>query len=376
VIEFSYWPEVAGERATQHRATYSGVSAGGIMRKPCFLLTVAFGLLLTSGTGAQSNPQNDGAIVEQAPCPVRPVGTYEQYAVAAKSAYFKALENAQQSGTTGPKMQVPANLTKLILSREEFERRSSYTGVDCQRIVYLSDRLKVVGYIWKPKGSADKKLPLVIYNRGGFREVGKLRPWARFGFYDFVCNGFVVIGSQYRGVDGGEGKEELGGADVRDVLNLIPLAKSLGYVDMNNVFIFGESRGGMMTYLALKHGIPVNAAAVKSAGTDFFANLKDRPEFGKVYQQLIPDYDKRPDEALRERSAIAWAEKISAPLLILHGAGDELIGAGTTLAFAQKLQEFGKTYELIIYAGDDHNLLLNSGDGDKRVVEWFKKFMR
>ena len=345
------------------------------MRKTYFLLTVAL-VLLTSGASAQSNPQNDGAIVEQAPCPARPVGTYEKYVEAAKSDYLKAMESAKQNGAKVFKMELPADLTKLVLSREEFERRSSYAGVDCQRIVYLSDGLKVVGYIWKPKGSASKKLPLVIYNRGGTRESGKLRPWERFGFYDFVSTGFVVIGSQYRGVDGGEGREELGGADVRDVLNLIPLARSLGYVDMNNVFMVGESRGGMMTYVALKNNIPVNAAAVKSGGTDFSGNLKDRPEFGKVYQQLIPNYDKRPDEALRERSAIAWAEKINVPLLILHGGGDELIGAGRTLAFAQKLQELGKTYELVIYAGDDHNLSLNSTDADRRIVEWFRKFMK
>jgi len=52
-------------------------------------------------------------------------------------------------------------------------------------------------------------------------------------------------------------REEFGGAEIHDVLNLIPLAKSLGYVDMDNVFILGVSRGGMETYLALKNGIPV-----------------------------------------------------------------------------------------------------------------------
>lgn len=100
---------------------------------------------------------------------------------------------------------------------------------------------------------------------------------------------------------------------MRDVLNLIPLARSLGNVDMNNVFMVGESRGGMMTYLALKHNIPVNAAAVKSGGTDFIGNLKDRPEFGKAYQQLIPDYEKRLDEALRKHSAIALAGENQCP---------------------------------------------------------------
>src|SRR6185369_8758903 len=102
-----------------------------------------------------------------------------------------------------------------------------------------------------------QKVAAIIYNRGGNREFSKLMPWMQYGFYDYVSNGFVVIGSQYRGVDGGEGREEFGGAEIHDVLNLIPLAKSLGYVDMDNVFILGVSRGGMETYLALKNGIPV-----------------------------------------------------------------------------------------------------------------------
>lgn len=83
-----------------------------------------------------------------------------------------------------------------------------------------------------------------------------------------------------------------------------------------------------------------------------------------------------PDESLRQRSAIAWAEKINVPLLIQHGGADELIGAARTLSFVQKLQELGKTYELIIYAGDDHDLLLNSLDADRRIIEWFKQFMK
>src|SRR6185369_5227400 len=113
-----------------------------------------------------------------------------------------------------------------------------------------------------------QKVAAIIYNRGGNREFSKLMPWMQYGFYDFVSNGFVVIGSQYRGNDGGEGREEFGGAEVRDVLNLIPLAKSLDYVDMSNVFMFGESRGGMMSYLALAYNIPVGAAATIGGAVD------------------------------------------------------------------------------------------------------------
>jgi dipeptidyl aminopeptidase/acylaminoacyl peptidase len=272
---------------------------------------------------------------------------------------------------------MPPDFEKRILSREEFEKRKAYDGIDCQRIEYLSDGLKVVGYIWKPKNSEGKKLPLIIFNRGGNRERSKLEPWMAGGFYEFVSNGFVVIGSQYRGADGGEGKEEYGGADLHDVLNLLPLARSLSYVDMNNVFMFGNSRGGMMTYLALKQNVPVNAAAVLSGVTDLPGNAQDHPELvSTIYQELIPDFEKRRDEAMRERSAVQWPEKINVPLLIMHGTADRSIGAGRTLAFAQKLQDMGKNYELIIYAGGDHGLTLDRADTERRVLEWFRRHVR
>lgn len=250
-------------------------------------------------------------------------------------------------------------------------------GIECLRIGYTSDGLRVVGYIWKPRDTGGRRLPLVIFNRGGTRERSRLEPWMAGGFREFVSRGFVVIGSQYRGVDGGEGVEEYGGADVRDVLNLVPLARSLDYVDMRNVFVFGNSRGGMMTYLALKHGLPVNAAAVMSGITDLAGNAEDQPGYYPAsYAGLIPDYAHRPAEAMRERSAVAWPERIGAPLLILHGAADTIVSARRALEFAQRLQAIGATYELVLYAGDDHGLRTNRRDADARVVAWFTRHLR
>jgi dipeptidyl aminopeptidase/acylaminoacyl peptidase len=330
-------------------------------------------LLLLSVVGRIA-AESDGTIVQQTPCPPRPSGTYEQYVESARTGYERTIESAMKEGF---QLEMPPDFEKRILSREEFEKRKAYDGIDCQRIEYLSDGLKVVGYIWKPKNSEGKKLPLIIFNRGGNRERSKLEPWMAGGFYEFVSNGFVVIGSQYRGADGGEGKEEYGGADLHDVLNLLPLARSLSYVDMNNVFMFGNSRGGMMTYLALKQNVPVNAAAVLSGVTDLPGNAQDHPELvSTIYQELIPDFEKRRDEAMRERSAVQWPEKISVPLLIMHGTADRSIGAGRTLAFAQKLQDLGKNYELIIYAGGDHGLTLDRADTERRVLEWFRRHMR
>ena len=57
--------------------------------------------------------------------------------------------------------------------------------------------------------------------------------------------------------DGSEGRDEMGGADVDDLMDVLPLARSLAYVDTNNLFMYGESRGGMMTYQAVRRGFPV-----------------------------------------------------------------------------------------------------------------------
>jgi len=344
------------------------------MRKARFLLTVALLFLCISGAAAQNPALSDGTIVEHTPCAPSSVSTYEQYAEAFKRFQMREVEAAQREGF---RMELPTDISPRLVSREEFERRRAYAGFECRRIMYLSDGLKVVGFLWKPQDTAGKRFPLIIFNRGGNREFGKLTPWSHFGFYTYVSNGFVVLASQYRGNDGGEGREEYGGAEVRDVLTLLPLAQSLGYVDMHNIFMLGWSRGGMMTYLALKHNMPVNAVAVGGGLTDLVSEGKRRPALANVWRELSPGFEKRGEALLRERSAVYWAEQINVPVLILHGGADwRAEPMSQAQAFAKRLQELGKTYELIIYPDDDHGLSLNRADSDRKIVEWFRRYMK
>src|SRR5436190_16161327 len=340
------------------------------MRKILALITLTFLLLCVSSAIARNNAANSGDIVEQTPCAPNSV-TYEQFLERFKQRQTQDIEAAKREGVT---IEPDPRLISRLPSKDEYERRRTYAGLECQRIRYLSDGLKVVGYIWKPKNTIGKKLPVIIYNRGGNREFSKLTPWMQYGFYDLVSNGFVVIGSQYRGNDGGEGHEEFGGADVHDVLNLIPLARSLGYIDMNNVFMFGESRGGMMAYLALTNNIPVNAVATIGGVVDLVS--KDRPRMLTNYEELIPDFSKHSEESLRERSAVYCAERLNIPPFIIQGNADWRQKPSQTLSLAQKLQGLGKTYELIVYSGDNHPVAYNREDANRRIIEWFRRYMK
>ena len=343
------------------------------MKRIRFFLPIAFLCLWSFSLAAQSDVKNDGALVEQVPCAANPIGTYAQYLEASTHTFADEIEVAKREGF---RMEMPGDLKAHLLSKEEFERENAYAGFECRHVTYMSDGLKVTGFIWKPKDTQGKKFPLIIVNHGGSGDASKLKPWGHFGYYGYVSSGFVVIGPQYRGIDGGEGHDEFGGADLHDVMNVIPLARSLGYVDMNNVFMMGASRGGMMVYLALKNNIPVSAAAVISGVADLISSGKERPAMVGVYKRLIPDFEKRGDESLRERSVLYWADKINTPVLLLQGTADWRVNTSQVLALAEKLQESGKSYQLIVYANDAHGVPLNRADADRRIVEWFRMHMK
>jgi dipeptidyl aminopeptidase/acylaminoacyl peptidase len=343
------------------------------MRTPSILTLVALLLFGLPGFARSQTTPPDGTIVDDAPCAVPAKRTYEQYL---KDQRASIEEEVRIAASEGYKLNYLENFDRFVFSKEEFDRRQSFTDYDCRKIKYLSDGLKIVGFIWKPKNTTGKKLPLVIVNRGGNPNLDLLTP-QRF-YYPFVTSGFVVIGSQYRGADGGEGKDEFGGADVNDVFNLIPLARSLGYVDTDNVFMYGASRGGMQALLAIKKGIPINAVAVSGALTDLPAAARERPRVSeRVWSRLIPGFADRTEEVLRERSAVYFAERISVPVLILQGGADWRSSAGSqALGLASKLQSLGKTYELHIYAEDDHPLSINRLERDREIIEWFKRYMK
>src|SRR5919202_4580567 len=169
---------------------------------------------------------------------------------------------------------------KRAYPREVVERMHDSRDLELLKIKYLSDGLKVSGFIYKPKGVAGKKFPVVIWNRGGVGEDTIISVENFLDLYEmhrYASEGFVVLASQYRGYDGGEGRDEVGGADTDDVLNLIPLARSLGYADMTRVFMFGFSRGAQMTLQAIRRGAPLRAAVVVGAPTDVELSFRESP---------------------------------------------------------------------------------------------------
>jgi dipeptidyl aminopeptidase/acylaminoacyl peptidase len=256
--------------------------------------------------------------------------------------------------------------------------RAILDKVDIRSITYLSDGLKVKGYLAVPK--EEKKLPCVIYNRGGSRSFGALNDEEALYLLGRIASwGYVVAASQYRGNAGGEGKEEFGGADVHDVLNLIPLLEALPQADTLRIGMYGWSRGGMMTYLALTRTNRIAAAVIGGGSSDLFDGLERRPDMEKsVYAALIPNYAKDKEAALTARSAIRWPEKINkkTPLLLLHGSADWRVDPTEVLAMVSALYKCKQPVRFVFFEGGDHGLSEYQGEVNRLIKDWLDHYVR
>ncbi len=238
-----------------------------------------------------------------------------------------------------------------------------------RKVRYGSDGLRVVAYLLQDD-SPNGLRPVIVYARGSF-VAGDMAPGLLATMWRFADSGYLVVAPQYRGSDGGEGVDEMGGADVADLHNAIRMAKALAGVDSNRVYLYGESRGGMMVFQALRDGAVVTAAATVGAFTDLDSLLASDPRSAAAAAQIWPDYTSRRAQIADRRSAARWPEALKRPLLILHGSSDPQVSPQQSLRLASALQRQGAEYELHIVSGGSHTMSERGVQRDATVMQWF-----
>ena len=255
-----------------------------------------------------------------------------------------------------------------------------------EKITYLSDGLKVKGYISYP-ADRSKKYPCVIWNRGGIGNKGAIDSFTARGLFGQIASwGYVVFASQYRGNDGGEGKDEFGGEDVNDVLNLIPLADEIENADASKWGIEGWSRGGMMTYIALtKTNFPAypeggfKCAIVNGGIANLRCSSDESPFMRKLFEVTMGNYKENEFyERCESRSIVKFPEKLAkhTPILIIHGTEDERVLPHDSLDLSYKLLDLKIPFRLVMLEGGDHFMKKHRKEVDEMRRNWFEKFLK
>jgi len=249
-----------------------------------------------------------------------------------------------------------------------------------RRSLFPSEKELVPGYVFSPKPlDKSKRYPGLIIVHGAFH--GHL-DWRFFDLIDYaVSKGYVVMFPEYRGSSGyGDVhyKNNYGNTDVADVLASADyLVKSAPYVDPNRLGIYGHSRGGMVTLLAIERAPTKFKAAVDVAGlADFLAFMAYKPDFRRMETASEPFFGgKLPSENLGpyvDISPLNHVDQIQTPLFVAATTGDKTVPLTLHSGrLIDALRSRNKVHEVKIYdhAPGDHVFLFGDSDERKDLFE-------
>jgi dipeptidyl aminopeptidase/acylaminoacyl peptidase len=202
--------------------------------------------------------------------------------------------------------------------------------------------------------------PVLILLRG--EEHAQFRP----GFdpsIQYLVNelGFAVVAPNLRGASGyGKSFAALNAGRLRedavkDLGALLVYLRAQSSFDAQRVFVVGESYGGYLALAALANFGERLRGGVDMAGVgDFVAVLAGaRPYRQEALRREFGDErDSDEREYLRHLSPLTNAERISRPLLVLHGANDALVNASQSLDLVYRIRSHG-THVSYLLAGEE-----------------------
>ncbi|MBF5043818.1 prolyl oligopeptidase family serine peptidase [Aggregicoccus sp. 17bor-14] len=332
------------------------------------LLLVLCGCASTPAAPSAPKEASDGDVVAREPCPV----PQDRAAFDAEMRDYLQ-EDLEQAGLQA---ELAARPVESLFPPADFTRlQAAAREGRCERVLYRVGALRVRGFVLRPPQASQGPHPVLLWLRGGNADYGRIGTFGLVQMQDFTDAGFVVVATQYRGADGGDGADEVGGADLADVRALVPLARAVPGADVSRLYLLGGSRGGMEGLMAIRAGLPVRAAAMRSGQYDFEMSLADRPDLeAEVYAKRIPEWSRDRAAAIARRSARQWAGELHVPLLLLHAEQDWRVRLAQSQRFAEALQAAGTPHALVVYPRDEHQLALHRREWVQAAVDWFRRY--
>ena len=191
--------------------------------------------------------------------------------------------------------------------------------------VSTKDGLKVQGWVVKPPDfDPTKKYPLILEIHGGPHSMYNVA--FNFARQQQAADGYVVLYTNPRGSTGygsafGNAiKNAYPGKDFDDLMAAVDTVIGRGYVDTNNMFVYGCSGGGVLTAWTVGHTNRFAAAASMCPVIDWvsFVGITDGASWYYNFAKL-PWED--PSEHLR-RSPLMYVGNVTTPTLLMTGVND------------------------------------------------------
>lgn len=262
---------------------------------------------------------------------------------------------------------------------------------------YMSDGLKIYALLTVPRDNMPKEgWPVILLNHGYITPSTYSTTDSYSGIVRyFAQHEYIVFKPDYRGNGNSAGSASqvyISSGYIDDSLNALSSLKKYPGVNPNKIGVWGHSMGGNITLHDLVISKDFKAAVLWSGVVGDYSQILswwqqrianksivgNDLQTSKVIEDFINTYG-TPSANPTFWNAIDptnYILSINAPVQIDVGTGDTTVPPVFSTDLAAKLQRIGKSVELFIYPGADHNLAPQDALALQRSLSFFDKYLK
>ncbi|MDR2085562.1 MAG: prolyl oligopeptidase family serine peptidase [Dysgonamonadaceae bacterium] len=229
------------------------------------------------------------------------------------------------------------------------------------------------------------KYPLIVYYYGGTSPTSRIFE-STYPLQTYAALGYVVLTMQPSGTTG-FGQEfsarhvnawgKMTAGEIVDGVR--KFCEEHTFVNNAKIGCIGASYGGFMTQYLLTQ-TDLFAAAISHAGISSIASYWGEGYWGYSYSGAASAFSypwNNPDLYINQ-SPLFKADKITTPLLLLHGSADTNVPVGESIQMFNALRLLGKTVEFVQVQGENHAIYDHKKriEWNKTIHAWFAKWLK
>ncbi len=285
----------------------------------------------------------------------------------------------------------PADVVSFSVARPAFRKLTNVnddiffniTMGEVEEVWYKStDDFDIQGWLVKPPDfDPSKKYPLILVIHGGPHAMYNVG--FNFTWQHHAAEGYLVLYTNPRGSSGygsafGNAiKNDYPNKDYDDLMNGVDEIISRGYVDENNLFVYGGSGGGVLTAWIVGHTDRFAAASVNFPVINWlsFVGNTDGVSWYRNFEHYPWD---DPSEHLR-RSPLMYVGNVTTPTMLMTGVNDLRTPIAQTEEFYQALKVLQVPTAMIRFNDEFHGTGTNPSNYLRTqlyLYHWFKKYSR
>ncbi|HTI14621.1 MAG TPA: S9 family peptidase [Dictyobacter sp.] len=273
---------------------------------------------------------------------------------------------------------IPLDVDTTTMIEPELVHFTTFDGREIPAFYYRPTNLE--------RANEAGQIPVIMFVHGGpesqFRPQYAAPSVPPLQYY--LRQGFAVLAPNVRG-SSGYGKEYLHLDDIRlrpdsvaDLKYAVQWLIEQGNADAKRIGIMGRSYGGFMVLAALTEYPDLWAAGADIVGIANFLTFFERTGVWRRHLRAVEYGDPVQDaEFLREISPLFKADRITAPLLVLHGENDPRVPVNEAKQIVETLRSLQRQTELIIFPSEGHFMLREATQliAYPAIANWFEKHM-